>query len=177
MFVKSILHCNIVLPCLVEEKKTFRGVEAIETVKAPTGDEPEKTCDVIFTIYDSDTFEGGNYNEECFEEHRGTVYILAFSVEDKTTLESVVSRWIPEVKEKAPKAALLIVGLKSDREKFEGLEEMISGIEVEGLDEPKYMECCALTGEDVQDVFNRAATLGKSLEVVYESKNVCCTIL
>lgn len=42
------------------------------------------------------------------------VFIIAFSLVNRVSLENVVSKWVPDVREYAPNAPIILVGTKKD---------------------------------------------------------------
>ncbi|KAG2213522.1 hypothetical protein INT47_009196 [Mucor saturninus] len=104
------------------------------------------------------------------------VVLIAFSVDIPESLENITEKWMPEVKRFCPGLPLLLVGCKIDlRDQTQVLQELEKqdlqpvtyqqGLAVaREIGAYKYVECSALTGQGVPEVFNSAirSTIKKS---------------
>lgn len=114
------------------------------------------------------------------------VIVIAFAVNAPDSLENVTSKWIEEVQQLCPNIPVILVGLKKDlRTSPVEVEEMrkkslrfivpdVAQQVAREIGARKYLECSALTGEGVDDVFE-AATRASLLNG--EGRRSCCTIL
>jgi small GTP-binding protein len=96
------------------------------------------------------------------------VFLLLFSLVDRSTLENVLNTWLPEVKASCPDAPMLLVGTHVEKRtdplilrelSLKGLTPVSSeeGLELAGKHGLEYyVECSALTGENVNKVFDLA---------------------
>ncbi|CAG8518195.1 5616_t:CDS:2 [Paraglomus occultum] len=112
------------------------------------------------------------------------VILIGFAVNAPDSFESVTAKWIGEVNSLCPDIPVILVGLKKDlRENPESkrlMEEsnisFVDSIQGEAVAQQigarKYIECSALSGENVNDVFEAAtrAALLSSAEI----KPPCC---
>ena len=97
-----------------------------------------------------------------------TVFLVCFSVADPHSFKNVQEKWVPEIKHHCPNVPFLLVGtqvdLRYDRAVLDKLaknkETPVSKESGEmlakSLNAAKYMECSALTGEGVKNVFDEA---------------------
>lgn len=105
------------------------------------------------------------------------------------SLDNARTKWIEEVNERCPNVPVILVGLKKDlRTNPQAIEEVRkrSGkfVDVQEAEQcakemgcRRYLECSALTGEGVDDVFE-VATRASLLVVTNKSSNQgCCVIL
>ncbi|KAH3731925.1 Rho family GTPase Rho1 [Pelomyxa schiedti] len=83
------------------------------------------------------------------------IFLICFSLNYGTSLESVVNKWAPEVSHHCPKTPILLVGTKSDLTKDqskltpEGVAKVIGA--------RSYHTCSARTRQGLNDVFATAA--------------------
>ncbi|CAG8506970.1 5352_t:CDS:2, partial [Dentiscutata heterogama] len=97
------------------------------------------------------------------------VILIAFSVDLPDSLENVAAKWIGEVTSHCPNIPIILVGLKKDLREN---ESVIADMQKRGLSfvsqkqgelmanqigAKKYLECSALTGENVDNVFEAAS--------------------
>ena len=100
------------------------------------------------------------------------VLLVCFSIISKSSLENVRSKWVSEIKHHAPEAPFLLVGFKTDlRNDAEILKKVGSTLEIsEGIAMAKelgskgYVECSALTQENLAFVFKTAARVALNRE-------------
>jgi Ras-related C3 botulinum toxin substrate 1 len=112
------------------------------------------------------------------------VFIVGFSIEDKTTLENVQEVWIPEIKNYCPGIPFILVGTKSDLrdENRENLVSMKEGKEVASkVGAREYVEVSAMKGVNLREVFDTAIKAAfEPLEKMYntaQTEHGCCEIL
>ncbi|KAJ3240286.1 hypothetical protein HDU81_004200 [Chytriomyces hyalinus] len=104
------------------------------------------------------------------------VFLVAFSVDDWLSYEHVMQKWLPEIKHYRPTTPIILVALKTDLRTSESTLNALAQakqrpITTEEIGAVAYLECSALTGEGVNQVFQiatratvkgGAATLGYS---------------
>jgi small GTP-binding protein len=86
------------------------------------------------------------------------VFLLCFSIADRTSFENVKNKWIDEIKMYVPDPVCLLVGTKADlREDIEAqvseAEAMLLARNIGAFD---YMECSAIKCQGVKDIFDAA---------------------
>ncbi|RIA80361.1 P-loop containing nucleoside triphosphate hydrolase protein [Glomus cerebriforme] len=114
------------------------------------------------------------------------VILIAFAVDIPDSFENVSAKWIDEVNSLCPGVPVILVGLKKDlRDDETTIAEMqrkgISFVDpkqgdviAKQIGARKYLECSALTGENVDNVFeaaSRAALLSP------DDNSTCCCVL
>ncbi|KAL6043482.1 putative RHO1 - GTP-binding protein of the rho subfamily of ras-like proteins [Balamuthia mandrillaris] len=89
------------------------------------------------------------------------VVLLCFSVDNPTSFENVTSRWSPELRHYIPNVPTVLVGTKKDRRnaydttgRFVKPEEALNLAKT--LKAKDYVECSAITGENLKQVFDTA---------------------
>jgi len=114
----------------------------------------------------------------CLNYPSTDVFVVCFSVVDRTSFESVSSKWAPEIKHHCPKTPFILVGAQIEkREDPDVLENLsidgqkpISYMEGKKLAKKlkaiEYLECSVETKIGIQDVF-KEAFLASFLEVHY----------
>jgi len=101
------------------------------------------------------------------------VFLVCFAVNNRNSFENVRSRWIPELAHHAPGVPYILVGLKSDLRNDIGLDttDFVQRDEADSMKTEigasRYMECSALTQENLKSVFDEAirVKLGARLEL------------
>ena len=100
------------------------------------------------------------------------VFLISFNVALPDSFENVEEKWVPELKEHYPETPIMLVGnkmdLRNDKEvikKLSKVKEKTVTVEqgeemAKRIKAAAYMECSALTGEGVDDVFESAAQIG-----------------
>lgn len=85
------------------------------------------------------------------------VFLVAFSIDSRTSFENARAKWIPEVKHYCPGVPIVLVGTKVD------LRKQNQGVSAEEGHElslkcgcTKYVECSALTQRGLKNVFDEA---------------------
>jgi len=116
------------------------------------------------------------------------VILIGYAVDNPDSLENVTNKWVEEARERCPNVPIILVGLKKDlREDDAAKEEMrkksLNFVQSSAAEQvakqcgaKKYLECSALTGEGVDDVFE-AATRAALTMFEGERERGCCVIL
>ncbi|VVT49571.1 uncharacterized protein SAPINGB_P002335 [Magnusiomyces paraingens] len=114
--------------------------------------------------------------------------LIGFAVDSPDSLENAKTKWIEEVNELCPGVPVLLVGLKKDlRTNPVAVEEVrkrssyfVSPEEAQQVAKEigarRYLECSALTGEGVDDIFE-VATRASLLVNTVPPHSSCCIIL
>ncbi|ODQ49857.1 ras family protein [Saitoella complicata NRRL Y-17804] len=120
------------------------------------------------------------------------VILIAYAVDTPDSLDNVLSKWFEEVTRLCPNIPIVLVGLKKDlREDPSYQDEMRrkggkfvmpnqAELVARQIGARKWLECSALTGEGVDDVFEaatRAAMLTREDGRGRESTGGCCVIV
>ncbi|KAJ2078168.1 GTPase Cdc42 [Coemansia guatemalensis] len=96
------------------------------------------------------------------------VFLVCFSVASQASFENVKEKWFPEVRHHCPGVPCLIVGTQIDlredeitsnkfaKNKLDFITKAQGNQLAEELSAVKYVECSALTQEDLKDVFDEA---------------------
>lgn len=108
-----------------------------------------------------DTAGQEDYSElRCLSYPQADVFIIVFSVTEKSTLENALEKWLPELDIKNQGAPKIIVGNKIDlRNDKNPKSTHITKSEAENMiakKKCKYIECSALTQEGLKSVFEEA---------------------
>merc|ERR1712080_505551 len=94
--------------------------------------------------------------------------LLCYTVENIDFLENIKNKWLLELKNYCPNAGFFLVGLKSD----------VGDIKDGSINADKFIECSALTGYNVQYLFEEVAKhiakLSEEGRNVNESGYYCC---
>jgi len=87
------------------------------------------------------------------------VFLVCFSVISRDSYENISEKWIPEISHHAPGVPKLLIGTKSDL-RSESKNTLVSIAEGHSLAKQigacKYIECSALTQENLKSVFEEA---------------------
>ncbi|CCD25574.1 Rho family GTPase RHO2 NDAI_0F02560 [Naumovozyma dairenensis CBS 421] len=117
-----------------------------------------------------------------FSYSNADIILVGFAVDDIESLENARTKWAEEVLRYCPDAPIILVGLKGDlREQGNGTsnKKMVRPEDAQHVARlvgaKKYLECSALTGAGVDDVFELATRT--SLLVNKDPGQNCCTIL
>eukprot|EP00494_Astrolonche_serrata_P027990 UN28255 len=102
----------------------------------------------------------------CYTET--SVFIVCYSVSSQISLKNVETKWVPELKVHAPNTPIILLGLKADLRKDPTTKErllsegkdFVTPQEAEAMRETinakSCLECSALKGEGVPEVFTTA---------------------
>jgi small GTP-binding protein len=86
------------------------------------------------------------------------VFLMCFSVADRTSYDNIKNKWIDEIKQYSKDPVLLLVGTKSDLR--ETADDPVSAEDGAALARQigafEYVECSAIKCQGVKDVFDRA---------------------
>lgn len=108
--------------------------------------------------------------------HDTDIVLVVFSIDQPTSLDNLSAKWVPEVLHHCKGRPIFVIGTKMDlrdsANTIEALKEQGKSPVSQEAGEKKaaeigavgYMECSALTGDGVQDIFEHA------LEVVLKAK-------
>ncbi|CAR27377.1 hypothetical protein ZYGR_0I06510 [Zygosaccharomyces rouxii] len=108
------------------------------------------------------------------------ILLMGFAVDDPESLLNSKTKWAEEALRFCPDAPIILVGLKKDLRQIKGSlqNELVSIDEAQQvarhIGAKKYLECSALTGDGVDDVFEIATRT--SLLVNKEPGQNCCLI-
>jgi small GTP-binding protein len=114
------------------------------------------------------------------------VFLVCFSVASPSSFDNVRSKWLPELNQHAPGVPLILVGTKSDMRGDSSVAEELATrgqamvTEEQALQMVKtigairYIECSALTQENLKDVFDAAI---KAAHVNHPGKKKNCVLL
>lgn len=118
------------------------------------------------------------------------VILISFAIDTPDSLDNVATKWVNEVNELCPGVPTILVGMKKDlRDDPNAIEEMrlksMHFVDSQHAQQmatrigaKRYMECSALTGEGVDDVFE-AATRSALLfrDGSEERSKGCCEVM
>eukprot|EP01083_Nonionella_stella_P084148 232867_1 len=112
------------------------------------------------------------------------VFLVCFSINSNSSYENVKSKWIPEIQHHSPNTPFILVGTKSDMRKESG-SNLLSQSDIEGEVEgnfkkngcQKYIECSALTQENLKTVFDEAIRAAMAKKGRKKKKSKGCTII
>jgi len=119
--------------------------------------------------------------QEAYEVIRPLAYkdadiiLICYSIESPESLKNVSEVWIQEIRHYCPTCPIILVGNKSDLKnssnavRTEEAKKVSEEIKAQG-----FLECSALEGDNVHEIFVRAATL--AMQNKAERKN-CCAII
>lgn len=113
-----------------------------------------------------------------FSYSKADIIIIGFAIDDPESLVNARNKWSEEVLRYCPEAPVVLCGLKRDLRTMENQHRMVTKEQAEqvarAIGAKKYMECSALTGENVDDVFEVATRT--SLLVNKQPGQGCCVI-
>ncbi|KAL9643008.1 hypothetical protein ABK040_010699 [Willaertia magna] len=148
---------------------------------------PEEYIPTVFENYDTAVkFKGKDITlsvwdtagQEDYDELRHLSYpnancfLLCFAVTNRTSLNNVKSKWLPEITKHCPKTPIILVGTKGDLRKSDSSNDSVSIEEAQKvadeIDAVCYIETSARTRKGVDDVFQRAieANVKKGCEIM-----------
>ncbi|CAI4051746.1 hypothetical protein SUVZ_14G2300 [Saccharomyces uvarum] len=119
-----------------------------------------------------------------FSYSKADILLIGFAVDNSESLINARTKWADEALRYCPDAPIVLVGLKKDLRqeahfKENVVDEMVPAEDAKqvarAIGAKKYMECSALTGEGVDDVFEVATRT--SLLMKKEPGTNCCIIL
>jgi len=99
------------------------------------------------------------------------IFLVCFSINSKSSFDHVTTKWDPEIREHCPKVPFILVGTKADlrdekktdKQSNSSSESMIPYEEGERLaasvGAARYMECSALTLDNLDKVFEEAVRI------------------
>ena len=103
------------------------------------------------------------------------VCLVCFDVSDRSSFDDVAGVWVPQIQQHTPGVPMVLVGTKSDLRQASKLTALVSEDEATALAERVgcvgYMECSALTGENVSNVFEFAVSAGACREGPDQASN------
>lgn len=122
--------------------------------------------------------------------HDTDIVLVVFSIDQPTSLDNLSAKWVPEVVHHCKGVPILIVGTKKDLREDKGTIDSLKDqgrhpVTIEEGNQKKtdigaenYMECSALTGDGVREIFDRALeiTLKKKGKLKAEKKKLCCIL-
>merc|ERR1712035_302253 len=79
------------------------------------------------------------------------VFLVCFSIISRTSFDNLESKWLPEIRHHCPNVPVVLVGTKSDLRDDPYSLETCKKFGASG-----YVECSALTHENINEVFNEA---------------------
>lgn len=88
------------------------------------------------------------------------VFIICFSIDNRTSFDNVRNVWIPELKKSNPNPVVLLVGTKTDIRSNQNKDSCLAEIDGERLKTEigafAYVECSAKANKGVKQVFDTA---------------------
>jgi len=124
--------------------------------------------------------------------HDTDIVLVVFSIDQPTSLDNLSAKWVPEVLHHCRGVPILIVGtkkdLRDDKATIDSLKDqsrhpvtMDEGQAKKAeIGAKEYMECSALSGEGVQEIFNKALHIvlvnKKKLEPEKRKGGICCIL-
>jgi len=89
------------------------------------------------------------------------VFLICFSVDSPSSFENVKNKWYPEIQHHAPGVPFILVGTKVDmRTEGASPDKFVSNSQGQALKDElkafKYLECSALTQQNLKQVFDEA---------------------
>jgi len=96
------------------------------------------------------------------------IFLLCFNLVDQISFQNVKEKWVPELREFAPKIPIILVGLQSDErnvhpmkwsqgsQKSKPIKTEEGELLARKIGAKKYMECSACTQKNVKNVFDTA---------------------
>ena len=97
-----------------------------------------------------------------------TVFLVCFSIGHPRSFKNVQEKWVPEIKHYCPDVPFLLVGTQADlrydratldklaKNKEKPVSKEAGEMVAKSLKAAKYVECSALTGEGIKNVFDEA---------------------
>lgn len=106
------------------------------------------------------------------------VVLIAFALNDRESLSSVVNIWLPEVHEYCPRVPIILVGTKSDlREDYnmKCIESIDGQIMCQKIDAKAFVETSAKASINVNELFTLATKFALQYKPAKQSEG-CCAI-
>jgi len=114
--------------------------------------------EVIFSLWDTAGQEA-YARIRTLSYQKTDIFLLCFTVANKTSYANVTETWVPELKHHCPKAPIILVGTKIDLRKEQECTTSEDGQKLaKQIKAIRYMECSALTREGLKEVFDTAIT-------------------
>lgn len=89
------------------------------------------------------------------------IAILCYSIVDRYSFEAITEKWVKELKFHTPESEIILVGTKSDLKTNIEYDDIITANEGEilakSLNAIAFFECSALTGHNIQNIFDLIA--------------------
>jgi small GTP-binding protein len=121
------------------------------------------------------------------------IVLVVFAVDNPTSLSNIKAKWVPEVEHHCEGTPFVLVGTKGDLrndpktiEKLKARNQELVSVEAAkemsaAMNAVMYMECSALTGDGVKEIFAQALKVVLERhghqETEPEKPKKCCTIL
>jgi len=134
-----------------------------------------------------DTAGQGDYDAlRPISYHNTDIFILCYCVSDRSSLENLKNKWIPEIKNNDKNVPFVIVGTKSDlrrdQEYLDKLrlkgQDIVSSHQVDQISRDygavSVMECSAKTRENLDEVFEQIIRIVLSIKHGGTNKNNQC---
>lgn len=144
----------------------------------------DDTKKVTLTLWDTAGQEA--YDSVRPMSYTGTdLVLLCYTIENQDMLPNITEKWMPEILNYCPNAAVFLIGLKKDiRESIDPLidqEKLVPFAMGEKItkenDIAEFYECSAKTGENVKEIFTNAAKFIMELRMKSKAKRgfpFCC---
>lgn len=112
-----------------------------------------------------------------------SVFLICFAVDNIESFENVKRKWVPEVTSFCPDVPFFVIGTKADK-RISGNTNTTDGfVSVENaekaakeLNASKYMECSALSQNNLRNVFEQAINCVLDIKKPV-LENSCCVII
>jgi len=118
------------------------------------------------------------------------VFIVCYSVINPVSFENITQKWMPELESHAPGVPIVLVGTKTDLKTDQAMlaqlkkknEKVITSLQEEAvarkIGASKFLECSALTRENLETVFLDAVRAAKQHKAQQKAASAgCCTLL
>ncbi|SCV05486.1 LANO_0H08548g1_1 [Lachancea nothofagi CBS 11611] len=114
-----------------------------------------------------------------FSYSKANIILIGFAIDDPDSLLNARTKWTEEALRYCPDSPIILVGLKSDLRKTTSTRRFVRREEAEkvalAIGAKRYMECSALDGSGVDDVFEVATRT--SLLVNRQPGRSCCVVV
>jgi len=118
------------------------------------------------------------------------VFLICFSLNSPMSLDGVVTKWVPELTQHCPLVPIILVGMKNDlRDQnthdpnenpriYEVMPEERGATVAEEIGAISYLECSAITKDNLEQLFENAARAGLVFKnTVVPKKKKFCTLM